>query len=304
MNIIKHRKIFVGFSTLLVVISLLIVFVKGLDYSTEFTGGAVMEVSYQDPMPTQDDIKNRLLGAGFEATIQSFDKGSYLIKTRDLSEEERQSIIRSLGEEVTVQRFNSMGPSVGKELQTKSLYALIAVSLGIMFFIAYAFRGVSKPVSSWKYGLVALITLIHDSIIPIGILTFIGTEVDTLYVVGLLSILGLSINDTIVVFDRIRENLEKNEEEGKKEDFKDVVETALKQTFVRSFFTSFSLVVVLAVSYFIGPEATRTLSLVLLLGMIFGTYSSIFLASPLLTYFVEKEQEEETHAQKKKKNQA
>jgi len=139
-------------------------------------------------------------------------------------------------------------------------------------------------VSSWKYGFVAVLALFHDIIIPVGILTLLGKDIDTLYVVGLLSILGLSVNDTIVVFDRIRENLAYNHDTKIKESFDELVNRAITSTMHRSIFTSLTLVVVLIALYFVGPVATRTLSLVLLLGTIVGTYSSIFLASPLLTY--------------------
>jgi preprotein translocase subunit SecF len=286
MNIIKYKKIFIGISTALVIAALAIVGVKGLDYGIEFTGGAVLEMSY-DQRPDITEAKSLLKEKGFDVDIQNFGEKAFLLKTQDVSEEMRKNLthtMESIGTNPVVERFNSIGPSVGKELRTKSLYALIFVSLGIILFVAYAFRHVSKPVSSWKYGIVAVIALLHDIIIPVGILTFIGTEIDTLYVVGLLSILGLSVNDTIVVFDRIRENLAHNSSASIKEDFDETVGHAVTSTIARSIFTSLTLIVVLLALYFVGPAATRTLSLVLLLGTIVGTYSSIFLASPLLTY--------------------
>ncbi len=288
MNIIKYKKIFLGISTALVLAAIIIIGVKGLGYGIEFTGGAVLEMSYKDT-PSIDSVKDSLKDKGFDVDVQKFGEDSYIVKTQDISEEGRKSLIsamESVGTGAIVERFNSIGPSVGRELRTKSLYALIFVSLGIVLFVAYAFRHVSKPVSSWKYGLVAVIALFHDILIPVGILTLLGTEIDTLYVVGLLSILGLSVNDTIVVFDRIRENLHKNNETKTKEKFDDTVGHAVTSTIARSIFTSLTLVVVLFALYYVGPVATRTLSLVLLLGTIVGTYSSIFLASPLLTYMV------------------
>jgi preprotein translocase subunit SecF len=212
-----------------------------------------------------------------------------------LEESQRQAVLAALevdNESVILERFNAIGPSVGQELQTKSLWALILVSLGIVLFVAYAFRKVSQPVSSWRYGTVAVIALLHDIIIPVGILTLLGAQVDTLYVVGLLSILGLSVNDTIVVFDRIREQLQKNQEQEVDESFDSTVNTAVNQTITRSLLTSLTLIVVLLALYLRGPEATQTLSLVLLLGTIVGTYSSMFLASPLLTMLVRKKVED------------
>ncbi|MCD5389824.1 MAG: protein translocase subunit SecF [Candidatus Pacebacteria bacterium] len=294
MNIIKYKKIFLGISTALVLIAVAVVGAKGLDYGVEFTGGAVLEMSY-DERPSIEEAKTLLVEKGFEVDVQNFGEKSLIIKTQDVSEEGRKSLtsaMSSIGNNPELKRFNSIGPSVGRELRTKSLYALIFVSLGIIFFVAYAFRSVSKPVSSWKYGLVAVIALLHDIMIPVGILTLLGTEIDTLYVVGLLSILGLSVNDTIVVFDRVREELAKNNETSKKEDFDDTVGYAVSKTVTRSILTSLTLVVVLLALYYVGPVATQTLALVLLLGTIVGTYSSIFLASPLLTYMVSSKKEE------------
>lgn len=288
MNIIKYKKMFIAISTALVLTAIVTVGIKGFNYGVEFTGGAVLEMSY-DKRPNIDEAKALLVKKGFDIDVQNFGKKSLIVKTQDVSEAGRKSLItvmESIGTKPTIERFNSIGPSVGRELQKKSLYALIFVSLGIILFVAYAFRSVSKPVSSWKYGLVAVIALLHDIIIPVGILTFLGTQIDTLYVVGLLSILGLSVNDTIVVFDRIREELAKNNESKIKEDFDDTVGHAITSTMTRSILTSLTLIIVLLALYYVGPVATQTLSLVLLLGMIVGTYSSIFLASPLLTYMV------------------
>ena len=286
MNIIKHKKFFVFLSTFLVLLSLVVVGIKGIHYGIEFTGGSALEMSY-DTRPSMEAIHKIFKENHIDADVQYFGDKSILVRSQDVSEEGRKKLVHSLekiGKHGKIEKFSSIGPSVGKELRTKSLYALIFVSLGIVLFLAYAFRHVSRPVSSWKYGFVAVLALFHDIIIPVGILTLLGKDIDTLYVVGLLSILGLSVNDTIVVFDRIRENLAYNHDTKIKESFDELVNRAITSTMHRSIFTSLTLVVVLIALYFVGPVATRTLSLVLLLGTIVGTYSSIFLASPLLTY--------------------
>ena len=286
MFIIKYRKLFIGISTFLVFLGIVIISIRGFDYGIEFTGGSVLEVSY-DVVPDIDIVQNSLEAAGFsDLLLQPFGEHGYVVKTEPITEEERKSITAAMrieGHSMNIERFNVIGPSVGKQLRIKSLYALIAVSFGIVLFVAYAFRRVSQPVSSWKYGMVSIIALLHDIIIPVGILTILGTELDTLYVVGLLSILGLSVNDTIVVFDRIRENLAHNQEKNIHEDFVITVGSAINKTITRSIFTSLTLMVVMFALYFFGPVATQTLSLVLILGTLVGTYSSIFLASPLLT---------------------
>ena len=155
----------------------------------------------------------------------------------------------------------------------------------IVLYIAFAFRKVSKPVSSWRYGIIAIVTLLHDVIIPVGIFSvlshYFGAEVDTLFVVAILTVLGLSVSDTIVIFDRIRENLS-NQPNISKAEFSKVVGTSLDQSFVRSIATSLTVIIVLLALVFWGPVSTKYFALMLTFGMFFGTYSSIFLASPLL----------------------
>jgi preprotein translocase subunit SecF len=201
---------------------------------------------------------------------------------------EKESLVealRTLGAAEEIQ-FTSIGPSIGAELMQKAWIAISLVVVLTVLFIAFAFRGVSKPVSSWKYGIVAIVTLLHDILLPTGLFAYLGyisgAEVDALFIVALLTILGISINDTIVVFDRIRENLRLNEERRKHEEFAEVVERSIKQTIARSINTSVTVIIVLLSLYFFGPEATKNFALTLTVGMIAGTYSSIFLASPLL----------------------
>ena len=181
--------------------------------------------------------------------------------------------------------FNSIGPSVGRELTRKAIFSVVLVSLAIICFIAFTFRKVSKPVSSWKYGFIAIITLLHDVIIPVGIFTllshFRGVELDTLFVVAVLTILGLSLSDTIVIFDRIRENL-RDQTLSSKMKFYEIVGKSLDQSYARSIATSLTVILVLLALVFFGPETTKYFSIMLAAGMFFGTYSSIFLASPLL----------------------
>ncbi len=187
-----------------------------------------------------------------------------------------------LGADATEKSFTSIGPSVGAELVRKSILSFILVSLGIIFYIAFSFRKVSKPVSSWQYGLIAIATLIHDILIPVGafaILSHIyGTEVDTLFVVAVLTVLGLSVSDTIVVFDRIRENIRI----GNYKTFEETVGKSIEQVYTRSITTSSTVIIVLLALVFFGPTSTKVFAMMLTAGMFFGTYSSIFLASPLL----------------------
>jgi preprotein translocase subunit SecF len=216
-----------------------------------------------------------------------------MVRTEPIDQATKDQILSTLsfdGSTATEKRFNTIGPSVGKELKSKSVLAVILVSLAIILFIAFAFRKVSKPISSWTYGLIAIVVLVHDVVIPAGFFSLLGLQVDTLFVVGLLTILGVSINDTIVVFDRIRENLHVNETKHIKEDFAHTVGKSINQTFVRSIMTSVTVLIALGALWIWGPEATRNLAIAMFLGMFFGTYSSIFLASPLLVVWNNRKQ--------------
>lgn len=286
MFVIKYKKIFVIISAVLVIISLSSIGYFGLKLGIDFKGGSLTEVEYKNSRPEQSIIDTQLkpLSLG-ETIIQPTGELGYSIKTRAISEEERLSLLKALGSDATEKSFTSIGPSVGAELVRKSIISFILVSLGIIFFIAFSFRKVSKPVSSWKYGMIAIVTLIHDILIPVGAFAalshFYGTEVDTLFVVAILTVLGLSVSDTIVVFDRIRENIRV----GHFKTFEETVGKSLEQVFTRSITTSSTVIIVLLSLVFFGPSSTKVFAMMLTAGMFFGTYSSIFLASPLLVMF-------------------
>ncbi len=289
MFIIKHKRIFVGLSTLLVIISLALLLIWGIRPGIDFKGGAIIEVTYTGERPVTADLK-------IDALIQPTGEKGYIIKIHDLSEAEHSALLEalSLGGKYPLSEtnFNSIGPSVGRELTHKAIIAVVLVSLAIICFIAFAFRKVSRPVSSWKYGLIAIVTLLHDVAIPVGIFVLLsrayGAELDALFVVAVLTILGLSVSDTIVIFDRIRENL-KGEASSAKTNFEDIVAKSLEQSFSRSIATSLTVILVLLSLFFFGPAPTKYFALMLTAGMFFGTYSSIFLASPLLVWVAERQ---------------
>ncbi len=294
MFIINHKKIFIGFSILMVLASIATMIFFGLNFGIDFKGGSLSEVSYVGVRPEIAQVKDAIkpLNIG-EALVQPTGTDGFIIKTKYLSEPERISLIGALDMEgkspVTEKSFNSIGPSVGKELTKKSISSIVLVSLAIIMFIALSFRGVSRPVASWKYGIIAIVTLLHDITIPVGIFTVLshysGAEVDTLFVVAILTVLGISIADTIVVFDRIRENLKSNLFPA----FREAVGNSIKQVYGRSINTSLTVILVLLSLYFFGPESTKNFALMLTAGMFFGTYSSIFLASPLLVWAEERQ---------------
>ncbi|OIO30475.1 protein-export membrane protein SecF [Candidatus Nomurabacteria bacterium CG1_02_43_90] len=284
MFIVKYRKIFFTLSILTILFSFYAMIAKGFNAGIDFKGGTIIEVSY-NARPNAETLKSALTSAGFgDARIQTAGESDVMIKTHALSEAERQVLTKTLSENGTnmqEKRFSSIGPTIGQELRTKAWYAIIFVILGIVLFIAYAFRHVSEPISSWKYGVITTVTLLHDIIVPAGVFVWLGKEVDTLFVVALLSIMGISVHDTIVVFDRIRENLKLRVSN----DFATTVGMSLRQTFTRSINTSLTVMLVLATLYFFGPASTKDFSMILWVGIFVGTYSSVFIASPLLVVF-------------------
>ncbi|GMQ95538.1 MAG: hypothetical protein BMS9Abin13_656 [Patescibacteria group bacterium] len=283
MFVIKYRNIFFIISALMVAVALFIVFSFGLNLGIDFKGGSILEVSYPDGRPELAVINERVAESlSGQVFVQPTGESGLIVRAEGSSEEYRQALLSALSSDGEIamneERFNAIGPTIGAELRSKAWIAIIIVVIAIILFIAFVFRHVSEPVSSWKYGMIAIIALAHDIIIPTGIFAFLGYEIDSLFVIALLAIIGLSVNDTIVVFDRVRENL-KNKTSR---DFGETVGKSLKQTFTRSINTSITTLFVLLALYFIGPDSTQNFALALALGIFFGTYSSIFLASPLL----------------------
>ena len=286
MFIIKHRKIWYAFSLLIVIASLFSIFKFGLKQGIDFTGGALLEVEYAakpDALAVKQKIESLSWGS---AVVQPSGEKNIIVRMKDLTEEQHQKVLSaslSVGQGGKEIRFDSIGPVIGKELKKKSISAMILVIVMIVLYIAFAFRKVSQPVNSFYYGLMAVVALIHDVTLPAGVFAvlghYYGVEVDTLFVTALLTVLGFSVHDTIVVFDRIRENLRNN---GNKNDFETVVGASVNQTISRSINTSLTVILVLLAIFFLGGESTKYFSLALLIGVAIGTYSSIFLASPLL----------------------
>lgn len=296
MFVIKHKIFFFIVSMVLVVGSLLAVGFWGLQPAVDFTGGTILEVRYDGARPETAQLETLLNEGGFEVSSVRMGETGLIVRMKTLEEGDHTALEALLQKDPTykasIERLSSVGPSVGEELRRKTVIAIILVVLMIILFIAFTFRKVSKPVSSWSYGLVAILALFHDIIIPTGVFAVLGhysgLEADTLFVVALLTILGLSVNDTIVVFDRIRENLRLNQEGHTKEPFDQTVGKSLEQTYVRSFNTSLTVILVLLVLFFLGGPTIHSFVLTLLAGMIVGTYSSIFIASPLLVVIAER----------------
>lgn len=298
MNIIAQRKIFYIFSGTLFLVSIILFMLWGLKFGIDFTGGALLEIEFVSSRPAISELQNRIqpLDIGSVQFSPSEDRG-LLMRLRDIDEPTHQNLLNALaGAKDKTERdvalrekqFSTIGPIIGKELAWRSIWALVLVLMLIVLYIAWAFRKISKPVSSWKFGVIAVVALLHDVFLPTGVFVVLGklwgVEVDTLFVTAILTILGFSVHDTIVVFDRIRENLKKSSFIAirTKEGFEQVVNESLNQTIVRSVNTSFVVLLTLTAIFLFGGESVRYFSLALMLGVVFGTYSSIFIASPLL----------------------
>jgi preprotein translocase subunit SecF len=286
-NIISKTKYAYAFSVILTILCVASIGAWGLKFGIDFTGGTLMEIQFPENVPSSQALEENLKELNLNSlTIQPTGSSTMLIRYASESDEINQNVFNKISrsypgtKELRVDFINS---SVSGELKKDSLLAIFWAIIGIMAYIAWAFRKVSRPVESWKYGLGAVIALVHDVLITIGVFSvlghFYGTEVGISFIAALLTILGFSVHDTIVVYDRTRENLLRS---SSKEQFPDVVNRSLNETMVRSINTSLTVLVTLLAIYIFGGESIRDFSLALLVGVTFGTYSSIFIASALL----------------------
>lgn len=292
MWVVNNRKIFYAFSAVLVILAVLSLVLWDLKKGIDFTGGTLVEVQYQEgARPAQDVISASLASIDSAVSVRPSGNNEYIVRMKPVDQSEKERVLGALGMGVgasassspILKSFDSIGPILGAEALAKAKYSVIFVMLGIVLFITFAFRKVSEPVASWKYGLTAIVALAHDVIIPVGVFSvlghFAGYEVDTLFVTAVLVVLGFSVHDTIVVFDRVRENLRLN---AANKPFETVVGESISQTFTRSINTSLTTLIALVVLYMFGGSTTEHFSLTLIIGIAVGTYSSVFIGSPLL----------------------
>ena len=317
MHIIKNRNIFVGIGALIMLGAIAVLAVVGLRLGIDFTGGALTEVVYEEA-PAQEVVESAVAeldwgGVSVRETQGANDRNGYMIRTRDLTDPERQElteVVLGLGTEGEITRFTSIGPVIGEELAEKAKWAIGGIAIVIILYVAIAFGRVGYPVRSWVYGGITIVALIHDVLVPAALMAVLGVtmgaEVDVLFVTAILAVLGYSVNDTIVVFDRVRENLQKNRLEHVTEykdatgvmqkqtthtltkPFADIVDSAVKDVITRSINTSLTTLLALGALFFLGGATTQIFALILMAGVVAGTYSSIFLASPLLALYTEK----------------
>lgn len=297
MNIVTYRTAYFWITGLILAGALGAILFFGLPLSIDFTGGSLIQARYQEARPALADIQDQLAIVPIGAvSVRASGSDAVSIRSRSLTPEEHVAVLAALAQSasmdstssprVTELSYTSVGPTLGGQFANKAIWATLAVALAITLYIAFAFRKVSRPLPSWGYGLTVIAILAHDLVIPAGFFAvlahFTGAEVDALFITALLALLGYSVNDTIVIFDRIREHLALNDKTGNKELFEQTVGKSISETMTRSINTSLTVALALLALVLFGAEATRNFSLVMLVGVIAGTYSSILLAAPLL----------------------
>ncbi len=284
-NFIKYSKIYYFFSGLLITGAIVSLIVFGLKFGIEFTGGSVLEIDFQQERPSNEIILQKIsdLNLGEITLQQTGDKG-VIMRLKEIDEPTHQQILLKVKETFPLEekRFELIGPSIGSELRKKTTVAMILTLIAITLYIAFAFRKVSRPVKSFEYGIASLIALFHDILVPVGIFSLLGefynVEITIPIIAALLTILGYSVHDTIVIFDRIRENLLRRSSQS----FEETTNWSLNQTLGRSINTVLTVLIVLFAIFFFGGETLKYFALALIIGIGSGAYSSIFIASPLL----------------------
>lgn len=285
-RVVHYRRFWYFFSLLLAGGSLFVFLLYGLRFGIDFTGGALLDVTWTGNRPAVAELQKIFSVQGVhDLSVQLIGERGALFRFPTMTENDHQQLVQALAKEsaLTENRFETVGPAIGKELQRKAWWSIVLVLLAITLYVAWAFRHVSRPIASWKYGVITIIALVHDVFLPVGVFAllgkFFGIEVSSSFIVALLTVLGYSVNDTIVVFDRIRENLGRL---GTTLSFDDIIDRSVTQTLVRSLNTTLTTLLSLVAVYFFGGESVRYFALALIVGIASGAYSSIFIASPLL----------------------
>lgn len=291
MNILGKRYLFFGVSLFIIITGLILLFVNKVPLSIDFTGGSLLEVTFTSKSPETSEIIGIYESADIkDVQVQTTETGSYIIRSQFLDNEQRDTVVSALNDnfgEVKIVRFDSVGPSIGKQVTSRGAIAVTVSSLLVVLFIAWSFRGVQN---AFRYGVCAVLAMIHDVAIIFAITGFgswlFGWEIDSLFLTALLTVIGFSMQDTIVVFDRIRENANIY----RRLDFETLVNHSIVQTLQRSINTQLMTVefLLLALAMF-GGITLREFASILLIGLLSGTYSSIFIAAPILVLWEKQE---------------
>ena len=279
-KIISWRRVFIGVSWALALLATILLYTRGLNYGVDFKGGTLIEVQTDAPTLDVAGIRERLnkLGLG-DVQVQGIGKGNEaLVRIQQLGDEKAQSaaaakVKQALGDGINIRRTETVGPTVSSELKRTGLYAVVAAIAGILIYVWFRFE--------WQFAVAGVLALVHDVFITTGMFSLLWYEFDLATVAALLTLTGYSINDTVVVFDRIRENMRKY----KKMDFEQLLDLSINETLSRTVLTSSVTAVSVLALYLFGTEAIHGFSFAMLFGILIGTYSSIFVAAPLLLFF-------------------
>ncbi len=287
-DFISHRKIFFSISAVLTLVSVFSIIFFGLKPGIDFTGGTMMEIEYPDKILTNAEIKGKL--SSFDeigqVQVQATGENGFILRFKEIDEKTHQEILKAL-ENPEEKRFETIGPVIGQELTRKAKEAVILALIAIILYIAWAFRKLSRIFGkgeSWRYGLGALLALFHDVIILVGFFSLLGVlkgvEIDTAFITAILIVLGYSVNDTVVVYDRIRENLLTYHSK----DLASTINLSINEVLVRSLNTTLTTILVLLVIYLFGGASIKNFTLAMMIGIGIGAWSSIAIASPFLLF--------------------
>lgn len=288
-NVMKYKKIYLLVSGIILIPGIISLILFGLNLAVDFTGGSV--ANYKIAGETSRDEALVLLKTVYqegevEISESYFDGKTVEIRTAPIDSNKNDQLyeaVKAKSELIEQESFETVGPSIGNESTKNAFKALGIASLGIMLYIAYSFRNIPKPYSSFRFAVSAIIAMLHDAFLLLGIFSLLGkiynVEIDSLFLTAVLTVIGFSIHDSIVVFDRIRENLKKLPPSWT---FERVINFSIVETLNRSFATSLTVLITLLSLYILGGQSIKHFVLALLIGIISGTYSSIFTASPIL----------------------
>ena len=295
---IKYTKIWFLFSGILITLGVGAMINNQIRYGQfmklgiDFTGGTLMELKFEQPVDKGTDMLKEVINSAVaENTVSQVtqtEQGTFIVHAKDLTSEQYDSAVAAVKDKMGAfdqVQFTTIGPTIGSSLKSKAIIAVVIAMICIVLYLAYAFRKVPKRVSPWKFGMCAIGALVHDVLITAGVFAFFNYEIDAFFITAILTVIGFSVHDTIVVFDRIRENL-KNQ--GRDDSFADIADISLNQTLGRSINTSLSTLFTLTALFIFGADSIKLFTFALIIGITIGTYSSIFIASPMLTLWQER----------------
>jgi len=290
MNVIKTFKFWIGLSMVLIVVGIVAMFMYGYRTGIDFAGGTILELQVAQPKTPGTDVKTAIVEtykstSKLDVAAQSEGNDRYFVRSIQIDNQQKNNIVAALQtqfNQVSELRFESVDPTIGADVVRKAVLAVILAIIGILLYIAYAFRRVPGEIGAWRFGSAAVLAVAHDVLILLGLYAivghFFGAEVDSMFITAVLTMVGFSVHDTIVTFDRVRENLRRRAGE----DLVTLLNDSIVETIVRSINTSFTLFLVLVAMFFFGGPTLKFFTLAMIIGVVVGTYSSVFIASPIL----------------------